>query len=57
VNNRQDTEISFNFSRCVNPGTKNRVFEYKLVLDKYPANGGGGSPQDFEIDPVIINRP
>jgi hypothetical protein len=57
LNGRQDTEISFNFSRCSNLGTKNRVFEYRLVLDKYPANGGGGSPVDADIDPVIINRP
>jgi len=57
VSGTPDTDISFNFSRCVHAGSKNRVFEYTLVLAKYPANGGGGEPVDAEIDPVIINRP
>jgi hypothetical protein len=62
LHNDKDTDISFNFSRCANPGAvagphseKNLFYEYKLVLDKYPVKGG--DPTDYPIDPIIINRP
>jgi hypothetical protein len=57
VTNKPDTEISFNFSRCANATKNIEYYEYKLVLDKYPVDGGGGAPTDFPIDPLIINKP
>jgi hypothetical protein len=51
----KDTEISFDFSRCANPGGADLYYAYKLVLAQYPA--GGGAPTDYTIDPIIINKP
>jgi hypothetical protein len=56
VSHRKETEISFDFSMCANPSlTTTLNYAYKLVLVQYPP--GGGSPTDYPIDPIIINRP
>jgi hypothetical protein len=55
ISHSKDTEISFDFSRCANPGGPDRYYVYQLVLAQYPP--GGGPPTDYPIDPLIINRP
>jgi hypothetical protein len=55
ISHSKDTEISFDFSRCANPGGPDLYYVYTLLLAQYPASGG--PPVDFPIDPWIINHP
>jgi hypothetical protein len=50
----KDTEISFDFSRCANPGGPDLYYVYNVVLAQHPTSS---SPGDFTIDPWIINHP
>jgi hypothetical protein len=50
----KDSEISFDFSLCANPGGPDLYYVYKLVLAQPPT---GSSSGDYPIDPWIINHP
>jgi hypothetical protein len=50
----KDTEISFDFSHCANPGGPDLYYVYKLILAQPPTSGYSG---EYPIDPWIINHP
>jgi hypothetical protein len=55
-----DTDVSFDFSPCANPGKDSHGkkhtlwYVYALLLDQI---SGSGTSTEYPIDPLIINRP